>query len=79
MPSQEAVYVLGDKCRMPWTVDEALARPDADKWREAPETNLAAIQNRKVHALKFLPEGASDIGCRTIFDIKQPSGRYSVA
>ena len=76
MPSQEAPYVPGDMSRMPRTIDEALARPDADKWREALETELGAMRNNKVYALAFLPEGASAVGCRMIFDIKQPSGRY---
>ena len=55
MSSQEAPYVLGDMSHMLRTIDEALALPDAEKWREALETKLAAMGSNNVYALAFLP------------------------
>ena len=76
MPSPEPPRVLGDMSVMPRTIEEALARPDHVKWREALEVELGAMHAMKVWQVASLPAGATAVGCRMLFDIKQPSGRY---
>ena len=68
--------MLGDKSVMPRTIEEAFARPDHEKWREALEVKLGAMRNMKVWQVGALPEGATALRCRMLFNIKQPSGRY---
>ena len=76
MPCEELPRVLGDMSVMPKTIEEALARPNHAKWREALEIELGAMNTMKVWQVAALPDGASAVGCRMIFEIKQPSGRY---
>jgi transposase InsO family protein len=76
MPVPELPREPGDMRTMPRTIEEALARPDADKWRVALEIELNAMRTNHVYQLSTLPDGGSAVGCRMIFDIKQPSGRY---
>ena len=76
MPATEPQRSLGDMSVMPRTIEEALARPDHAKWREALEVELGAMKSMKVWQTAQLPEGATAVGCRMLFDIKQPSGRY---
>ena len=47
-----------------------------DKRRAALETELGAMQDNNVYYIGELPEGASSVGCRMLFDIKQLSDRY---
>ena len=63
-----------DSSRMPHKIEEARARPDAELWQAA-QTELDAAQSNKVWHLVELPAGATAVGCRMLFDIKQPSGR----
>ena len=62
MPSEKLPRVLGDMSVMPRTIEEALARPDHDKWREALEVELGAMHTMKVWKVASLPEGASAVG-----------------
>ena len=61
---------------MPRTVEVALARPDADKWRVALEVELNVMRTNHVYRLSTLLEGCSAVGCPMIFEINQSSDRY---
>ena len=76
IPSPELPREPGDKLNMPTTVEEALARLDADKWRVALEVELNAMCANHVCLVSTLPVRLSAVGCRMMFGIKQPSGRY---
>ena len=79
---EEYPRVLGDMSVMSHTIggsliiEEALARPDHAKWREALELERGAMHSMKNWQVASLPECASALGCRMLFDLKQPSGRY---
>ena len=75
MPCAKSPCVLDDISVMPRTIEEALEQPDHEKWHEALEVELGAMKNMKVWQVALLPEGASAVDYRMLFDIKQPSGR----
>ena len=56
----------------PCIIEEALAQPGADKWRQALETKVLAIHSTKAYALAFKPEGK----CRRVQnDVQQKTSR----
>ena len=55
MPREELPGVLGDMSVMPRTIEEALARPDHAKWREALKVELGAMHTMKAWKVASLP------------------------
>ena len=48
-----------------------MARSDADKWREAAQTEIDALTANDTWELVVLPEGRKPIGSRWVFLIKR--------
>ncbi len=55
----------------PRTIDEALRRPDADKWKQAADVEFQALLDNETWELVPLPPGRKAIGCRWVFRIKR--------
>ena len=72
-----AVAYLDFMPRMPHTREEALAQPDADKWRAALDIEAGVMQVNQVYRIRTLPAGASAVACRILVYIKHSSGRYN--
>jgi hypothetical protein len=55
----------------PKTVDKALSRPDAEKWKEAMETEIGTIKKMETWKLEELPADRETIGNKWVFLWKQ--------
>ena len=55
----------------PETIEEALARPEADEWRKAIDDKLKQHQDSGTFRLEHLPPGRRMIGWRMVFQTKQ--------
>ena len=69
MPSPELPRESGDMLNMPRIGEEALARPDPDKWHVALEVELTAMRISHAYQLSTLPV-SSVFGCCMIFITK---------
>jgi transposase InsO family protein len=54
----------------PKTLAEALARPDATKWRAAVDEELQSLVKNGVYELVDLPPGRTALACKYVFKIK---------
>src|ERR1700721_1050176 len=54
----------------PISIDDALSTPNADKWKEAIQTELDSLVKHKVLELVTLPLGSKCVGSRWVFVIK---------
>ena len=59
----------------PATYDEAMRRPDADRWRAAMEKEMGLLCDMKVYDLVPLPPGAHAIGSRWVLEYKSGDGK----
>ena len=57
------------------TYDEAMHRPDADKWHAAMEKEMGLLHDMKVYDLVPLPPGAHAIGSRWVLEYKSGDGK----
>ena len=55
----------------PETIEEALARPEADEWRKAIDDELKQHQDSGTFRLEHLPPGRITIGWRMVFQTKR--------
>lgn len=55
----------------PLTVEEAMSRTDAPKWRQAMEEELDAMRRMKTWELVDLPEGRQAVKCKWVFKLKR--------
>ena len=59
----------------PATYDEAMHRPDADKWRTAMEKEMGLLCDMRVYDLVPLPPRAHAIGSRWVLEYKSGNGK----
>ena len=59
----------------PATYDEAMCRPNADKWQAAMEKEMGLLRDMKVYDLVSLPPGAHTIGSRWVLEYKSGDGK----
>ena len=57
----------------PLTLEEALAAPDADQWRQAMDEEMASLMANKTWELSALPPGSKAIPCKWVYKIKRDS------
>lgn len=57
----------------PKSLKEALAGPDAEKWRLAMEEELQSLNKNQTWKLMPLPKGKNAVGCKWVFKIKELS------
>ena len=59
----------------PVTYNEAMRRPDADKWRTAMEKEMGLLRDMRVYDLVPLPPGAHAIGSHWVLEYKSGDGK----
>jgi len=59
----------------PATYDEAMRRPDADRWRAAMEKEMGLLHDMQLYDLVSLPPGAHAIGSRWVLEYKSGDGK----
>jgi len=59
----------------PATYDEAMRRPDADKWRAVMEKEMGLLCDMQVYDLVPLPPGAHAIGSRWVLEYNSGDGK----
>jgi transposase InsO family protein len=57
----------------PLTYEEAMSRPDADKWKEAINKELQSLKLHNTYLLTVLPKHAHAIGCKWVLKTKYKS------
>lgn len=60
-----------DLLKEPITVQQALSRPDADKWKRAMDDEMESLRHNQTWDLEPIPANKSRIGCKWIFKLKK--------
>ncbi|TJX12677.1 hypothetical protein E9840_12290, partial [Tissierella creatinini] len=67
----EAAYVVDSVGEMPTTFKSAMESSDADKWKEACDSEVESLRKNETWTLVPLPKGRKAIGCRWVFRVKE--------
>ena len=62
----------------PATYEEAMQRPDKDKWLEAMQVELQMMKDMNVYKVMKLPKGRKAIGCHWVLEFKEDNKGGSV-
>uniref|UniRef100_A0AAG5DV13 Retrovirus-related Pol polyprotein from transposon TNT 1-94 n=1 Tax=Anopheles atroparvus TaxID=41427 RepID=A0AAG5DV13_ANOAO len=71
LPARYACLADAEVQEEPKTVKEALARPDADKWKQAMMEELDSMKSNDAWDLVDAPEGKRVLGCKWVFRLKR--------
>ena len=70
-----ALKASAQEAQEPKTIEEALARPDGDKWKVAIEEEMASLRKNHTWDLVDRPRNRNLVSCKWIFKVKS-SSRY---